>query len=177
MKYNKKVTPCNEISLDAAPPDLIRCSYRNEIAVHDDETITFARHKLHCMWSHTMLRLQQYLTRIKEGKDVMAASEFARFVRNVGLVDLFSVNATDGPLMVSGAKVDALCSAVLQGCADAWNNRSAPTVELAAVERINHKLDVIAAHLARVSSPPLTEPTANAGNASEPVLRVLQGGV
>jgi hypothetical protein len=121
-------------------------------------------HKIHWLWNETMTRLERLHKRVCEGKHVDEASEFARWLRFSGLLDIFRIFKASEPLEVDVAKVDKLIVDVLFECEQFWKrNPRGPWVSLSELEAINQKLDLLAA---RISQMPVAEP-------AQAVLRVL----
>lgn len=132
--------------------------------------------EMHCMWRETNNRLDVLARRVGEGKDVLAASEFARYLLFSGFLKMFERNPQDFPLKVDGHLLRWKCGDLLDKCARAWKDKNGVVhLDLSQLENVNRKLDIIAAHVSKFS-PPLMDKTADVGNTAEPALRVLQGG-
>jgi hypothetical protein len=101
-------------------------------------------HTFHVMWSHTMLALRVYQNRVNDGKDLEAASDFARWLRQIGLVRLFEAHPQPEPLPVDGVAMDAAVSALLDGCAEHWKRGTPRIVDASEIEKLNYKVDVLA---------------------------------
>jgi hypothetical protein len=85
----------------------------------------------------TVERLQLLRARVREGKCIDEASEFARWVVNSGLYKVFQGK--------DASELERLRQDVLQDCADAWNNRGqGPWVAKSELEAVNSKLDNLA---------------------------------
>jgi hypothetical protein len=131
-------------------------------------------HKLHWLWKETVSRLRRLDARAREGKFVDEASEFARWVKFSGLLLVFKAFEAPPPLEVSPKEVERLITEILFDCEAHWKNEPrGPWVEKSELESINHKLDLVASQLSKLS-PPVTE-TASAVQIL-PALRVIQGG-
>ena len=131
-------------------------------------------HKLHWLWKETVSRLRRLDARAREGKFVDEASEFARWVKFSGLLWVFTAFQAPPPLEVSPKEVERLITEILFDCEAHWKNEPrGPWVEKSELESINHKLDLVASQLSKLS-PPVTE-TASAVQIL-PALRVIQGG-
>ena len=131
-------------------------------------------HKLHWLWKETVSRLRRLDARAREGKFVDEASEFARWVKFSGLLLVFKAFEAPPPLEVSPKEVELLITEILFDCEAHWKNEPrGPWVEKSELESINHKLDLVASQLSKLS-PSVTE-TATAVPIL-PALRVIQGG-
>jgi len=113
-------------------------------------SLRMERHRLHAMWSHTMRFLDSLKTRVNEGKDIQAASEFARWIQTAGVVAMFEDNPQPSPLLVDGYATRRACVDVLQTCADQWRNGAPRIVALAKVEELSLKVDVLAHAVAQL---------------------------
>jgi len=102
------------------------------------------------MWSHTMLALRVYQNRFDDGKDLEAASDFGRWLRQIGLVSFFCSNPQGEPLPVDGAAMDAAIANLLEACAEHWKRGTPRTVNASEIEKLNHKVDVLANALREV---------------------------
>lgn len=121
-------------------------------------------HKVHWLWKETMARLERLHKRVCEGKHVDEASEFARWLRFSGLLDIFRMFKAGEPLEVDATKVEKLITDTLFECEQFWKrNPRGPYVALSELESINHKLDLLAGRIAQM---PVAEP-------AKPDLRVL----
>jgi hypothetical protein len=107
---------------------------------------------LHWLYRETMLRLSVLAERCREGVDVSAASEFARFVQGSGLIKLFRSNPQAEPFEVDGAKVEKAVRDLLWDCGERLRRALPGMVEASALERVHHKLDLIAGQLIKISA-------------------------
>jgi hypothetical protein len=137
-------------------------------------TLHFDSAQLHWLWNETRLRLKLLATRADEGVDVQAAMDFAHWIQFSGLIKLFKDNPQSEPLKVDGELIGKLVRDLVMDCGDFLKLNTPGFVRVCQIEAVNHKLDLIAAQLGKLS-PPATE-TATAG-ASPPALQVIQGGV
>lgn len=99
-----------------------------------------------------MTRLDVLSERVQEGRDVMSASEFARWLNFSGIIKLLEQNSTDGPHKVDGPLVRWKCEALIKDC-NAQFVRSSESAELSKdnVESLHAKLDRIAGHVSRLT--------------------------
>jgi len=109
--------------------------------------------QLHLVWRATLTRLDTLTQRVRERQDVLAASEFARFVRHNGLLKLFSLNPAKDPLPVNAGQVDKACGELLSLCEDVWKNRDVAVATETNLAALNRKLDILAAHVSQFVPP------------------------
>ncbi len=103
------------------------------------------------MWRETRDALDGWLYRVNEGKCLMEAADFSKFVFNCGLVKLFKENSSPEPLKVDGAFIEWQCGEILRVCAERWKNPALPvSLSLSVLEDVNRKLDLVAAELVRL---------------------------
>lgn len=129
----------------------------------------------HWFWKESINRLESLGKRVAEGRDLEQALEFSRFFLWCHIDKLLAQYQSDGELKVDMAflrwKAEDLQRQVLElyaaGKVPERGNQSA-------MEGVLKRLDIIAAHVSKLS-PPVTE-TAKAGTVP-PALRVIQGGV
>lgn len=139
----------------------------------ESKQLHFDSTQLHWLWNETRLRLNQLATRADEGVDVQPAMDFARWIQFSGLIKLFKDNPQSEPVKVDGELIDKLVRDLVMDCGDYLKLNTPGFVRVCQIEAVNHKLDLIAAQLAKVS-PPATE-TATVGTTA-PALQVIQGG-
>lgn len=139
----------------------------------ESKHLHFDSTQLHWLWNETRRQLERYATRAGEQVDVQAAMDFARWIQFSGLIKLFKDNRQDEPRKVDGDAIDELVRNLIMDCGDYLKGNTPGFVRVSQVESVSHKLDLIAAQLARIS-PPAGE-TAAAGTAP-PALRVIEGG-
>lgn len=96
-------------------------------------------------------RVDRYTKEVAEGLNLDAALDFCRFVFWSGLLDLLKRNSCTGPLTVDGPllawKVGVLQGEIQRRFSSGDNQ---PNTNLTELSRINHKLDLIAGHLAQL---------------------------
>jgi hypothetical protein len=132
--------------------------------------------QLHWIWRETINRVEVLSRRVAEGKDILAASEFARWLEFSGIVKLLEQNPNPAPLKVDGAFLRWKCSDLLERCTAVSKAKDGVVrLDLSQLEDVNRKLDIIASHVAKLS-PPLMDNTTKVGDAAEPALLVIQGG-
>jgi len=132
-------------------------------------------HKVHWLWKETVNRLRVLQGRAREGKCVDEASEFARWVRMSGLAHIYETFTSPAPLEVSWPTVEKLIVDILWDCEAYYKNApQGPWVQKSELEAINHKLDLIAGRIARLSAANNDTAEAGVAPAATPALRVLQ---
>jgi hypothetical protein len=106
---------------------------------------------LHRIWSETIGRLDSFRRRVAEGRDVMAASEFARWVFFSGLIGLFKENAQDGFFRVDGALIQSKCEQLIESCNERFrSNDVSPHFDSAEFKSLHEKVDCIAGYLSKL---------------------------
>jgi hypothetical protein len=132
---------------------------------------------LHCLWRETDNRLNTYAGRVREGVEVLPAADFPRWVQSSGLIELLEANPVDVPLCVDGKGIRAKVKQLIYDCGEWFRLHEAsniprdPLVPRCELERITHKLDLLAAYVAQLS-PSSVETVASV----KPELHVIQGG-
>ena len=102
-----------------------------------------------------MGRLDSFRRRVDEGRDVMAASEFARWVFFSGLIQLCKENSQDGFFKVDGALLQWTCEHLIEQCNERFRaNNFDPSFEQAEFQSLHEKIDMMAGYLSRLSVAP-----------------------
>jgi len=132
---------------------------------------------LHVMWRETNNRLDVMAARVREGVDVLAASEFTRWLQFSGVLKMLERVEQPFPLPVRGRELRKKADDLLCDCGE-WfslhehsNTQPHPGIPRTDLERINATLANLQVQLAKLS-PPNVE-TSDAASAS---LRVIEGG-
>jgi len=132
---------------------------------------------LHVLWRETDNRLDVLAARVREGIDVLSASEFARWLQFSGLLKVLESVEQGFPLPVRGAELRRKAADLQMECGD-WfrthehsNTQPHPQIPRTELERINATLAQVQEQLAQLSRPQLD--TSAAVSAS---LRVIEGG-
>ena len=100
----------------------------------------------------------------------MEASRFARWLIFSGMAELFKAHPQDGFHKVDGWLLDSKTQTLIQMCNDRLATGSkSPQFEHVEFQSLHHKVDLIAGYLAKLTVAP-------SGEASGPVLTVLEGG-
>jgi len=132
--------------------------------------------RLHIIWRETDTRIDTLRARVREGVDVMAASEFARWLRFSDVLDLLQEQPFPLPCRAAElkAKVEELVAECGQWFAnhDRANTKPHPLIPRTELERINLQLANLAEAVSKLS-PPNSETT----DAAKPALHVIAGGV
>jgi len=109
---------------------------------------------LYWIWKETINRLDTLSRRVAEGRDVMAASEFCRWLNFSGIFKLFDANPQPEPLKVDGAFARWKCEELLRACNDRFRtNSNAPTIGEKEMRSLHEKLDVLAGYVSRLPAP------------------------
>jgi len=134
--------------------------------------------RLHRIWSETTRHVETFQRDAREGKRVLEASIFGRWLRFSGILELLDDNPQQFPTVVDGKALRRQVEDLLSDCGEKFKSGKAdPTYAQSDIAEINRKLDVIAAHVAKISPPAIKTPDAGLATSLEPVLRVIEGGV
>lgn len=130
----------------------------------------------HVMWRETNTRLDTLAGRVREGVDVLAASEFARWLTWSGVLELLESHEAGYPLPCQGAELRKKVTALIADCGE-WfkdhehaNTKPHPQVPKSELESIHEQLRAINDTLATLSAVPKN-------GAVCPDLCVINGGV
>lgn len=135
--------------------------------------------ELHVMWRETDTRVDVLRARVREGVDVMAASEFARWLRGSGVLGMLQRAESKGPLPVRGLELAAKVERLVSECGD-WfahhersNTKPHPQIPQSELEAIHEQLRTINAHLGDLLPQVSAEPPTilQVGGASTPAQR------
>lgn len=129
----------------------------------------------HWLWQESINRLESLRLRVCEGRDLDAALEFARFFLWCRLDKILAPYENKGPLKVDCAFLRWKAEDLQRMVQDQYTHGSVPQGNQSTMQAVLHRLDMIAAHVAKIS-PPVSQETANAEPAG-PVLQVIKGGV
>jgi len=112
----------------------------------------------HVLWRETNTRLDVLAGRVREGVDVQAASEFARWLFFSGVIQVLTPHEAGYPLPCRAQelkkKTDQLVSACGEWFADheRSNTKPEPTVPRSQLEAINEQLRNINAQLGEITN-------------------------
>lgn len=133
--------------------------------------MSFDSYRLAWLFKETMGFLERYASRVNEGKDIQAASEYARWLRMSGLLSLFEANPQAAPHLVDHKLCEKAIVDLLFECAEQWKRGAVGKIQVSELELIHHRLDLIAGAVAQLM------PAENAKEALlAPPLRLIQGG-
>lgn len=125
--------------------------------------------ELHVLWRETNNRVNVLAARVREGVDVMAASEFARWLQFSGVLRVLLHNEAGMPLPVRGRELDGKVKQLVASCGE-WfslhessNSKPHPEIPRTELERINAQLAQITQRL-------------NSLGAAAPGFSIIQGG-
>jgi hypothetical protein len=117
---------------------------------------------LHRLYSETMMRLRILQRRVQEGRDVLPASDFARWLQFSGMIPLFKENAQDGVSKIDGSLLESTVEQLLQNCNERLRtNNDKPSFDRSDYCSLHEKLDMVAGYLSKLSVAPavVVEPT------------------
>jgi len=133
--------------------------------------------RLHRVWNETTRQIETFQRDAREGKRVMEASVFARWLRFSGILEILEGNPQDFPLEVNGKALRAKVEDLLSDCGEKFRTGKAdPTYAQSDIAEINRKLDVIAHHVGKFAPPTTQTPDVDADASPAPALRVIEGG-
>jgi len=178
---NKRIACHNGIIPDVSPkahPALNR-SHTNSPSVEqipDGPHVQLDKVALHVIWRETHNRVEVLRARVREGSDVMAASEFSRWLQFSGILRILPEQPF--PLPCHGKALSREVELLVTECGEWFANHERsnvqphPQIPRTELERINAQLASLTAAVANLTPPNIE--TASAVNAS---LRVIEGGV
>jgi len=115
----------------------------------------------------TKFQLETYARRVREGKDLMAALDFCRFLSRAGLANLLTESGLEGARMRE--RIETLQTDIQERF---QKNEIGGRLEGQDVLTIDHKLDLIAGQLSRL----VASPSLAVRELPAPELRVIEGG-
>jgi len=121
----------------------------------------------------TSNRIEVLHDRVSEGQDLQAAKEFCSYLRWSGIIRLIRSFEPVGQLTIDTAHIEWKFEQLESLTHDQSRQPSkVVSLQLSQLQAMNHKLDLIAGHVAKIS-PPAIE-TVDPGQ--QPGLRVIEGG-
>lgn len=110
---------------------------------------------LHGIWREALNRLHTLSRRVQEGKDVLAASEFARYLFFSRTLELLEANPQPEPLKVDGSFLRWKCQELISDCNERFRtNNLSPNFKASELQSLHDKLDKVAGYLSQLSSSP-----------------------
>jgi len=107
---------------------------------------------LHIIYRETMTHLESWENLAREGKDLMPALDFTRYVLWSGIVKLLKAYPAEGTLKVDGAFLEWKAKEVAEMIQAQFKGGKPPGATSTDLASINHKLDLIAGRLARITN-------------------------
>jgi hypothetical protein len=114
---------------------------------------------LHWIWKETDRKLDVLGVRVREGVEVLVASDFVRWLEFSGLIQLFEENPWDGDMRVDGKQIREKVEALIYDCGE-WfrlhENSFRPRgleIPRCEMEKVNRRLEQIEEHLSKLSPP------------------------
>lgn len=121
----------------------------------------------------TSNRIDVLHDRVREGQDLQAAKEFCSYLQWSGIINLIQAFEPEGQLTIDAAHVVWKFKQLESLTHDQFRQPSkVVSLQMSQLQAMNHKLDLIAGHVAKFAPP--TIETSDAVPAS---LRVIEGGV
>jgi len=131
---------------------------------------------LHWLWKETHAKLSTFSKLVRECKQVTEAADFCRWLQFSGLPKIFKACPQSEPMPVNYEVIDKQIRDILFECGELFRTGKAdPQYAQSDIAAINHKLDIIAAHVSTLSPPKTQTPTVD-GLSCPPALSVMLGG-
>lgn len=109
---------------------------------------------LHWIYRETLNRLDVLHRRVQEGRDVEAASEFARWLIFSGIIKLMEANSSDKLLKVDGPLLRSRTQMLIEACNYRFRrNDDSPRFQAKDVQSLHEKIDLVAGYLSRLNVP------------------------
>jgi len=109
---------------------------------------------LHVLCRETRTRLDAYSRAVQECKSLDAALDFCRFVTWSGLVQILKAHSNTGVLPIDGSHIEWKVRELQRQIQERYVSGDVkPQVDVAELERINYKLDLIAGQLSHLPLP------------------------
>src|SRR5512133_1091057 len=103
------------------------------------------------LYRETLTRLEVFERRVSENRDVMAASEFCRWLNFSGIFRILDAHPAPEPLKVDGAFLKWKSGEVLKACNDRFRtNDSKPHLAELQLQSLHDKLNTMAGYLSRL---------------------------
>jgi len=119
-----------------------------------------------------MNRLSVLERRVQEGRDVDAASEYARWLSFSGLLKLLEANSQPAPLVVDGCLLESRCDELIRMCGERFKTGDrSPNLKAKELQSLHDKIDLVAGYLSRLNVPTLTVGSASTGVHGAPAVR------
>jgi len=128
----------------------------------------------HWLWQESVNRLESLRLRVCEGRDLDCALEFARFFLWCGIDKFLKPFDSQGPLKVDTAFLRWKAEDLQRQVQELYTSGKASEGKQSTLQAIDHKLDIIAAHVAGLTAPAIGD-GASSGR-SAPDLHVIKGG-
>lgn len=103
---------------------------------------------LHTIYRETLTHLESYEKRALEGKDLMVALDFTRWIQWSGILKLLKAYPAQGVCKVDGAFLEWKAREVQEMVQLQFRTKQIPRLPASTLDQINHKLDLIAGRLA-----------------------------
>ena len=109
------------------------------------------------IYRETISRLNTLSRRVSEGKDVLAASEFCRWLQFSGIIPLLKANSNSEPppLKVDGSFLEWKVEDLLQSCNQYFaTGHVSGNLSAAYLQSLHEKIDLMAGYLGKLSVAP-----------------------
>jgi hypothetical protein len=123
-----------------------------------------------------MGKLSSYSKRVSEGRDVVAATEFAKWLNFSGLLELFKANPQAEPFKVDGPFMQWTVDQLIEQCHERFRTGNAdPNFKAAEWQSMHEKIDKMAGYLSRLSAAPAVSVNPLPRDEFEP--QIISGGL
>ena len=107
--------------------------------------------QLRWFWQETFNRLSSLNRRVQEGKDLEAAREFCAYLLWSGVLEVFASITPEGISHVDWPHLRWKAEELQREVQERWRSgKNNPNIEVAELEAINRKLDLIAGHVSKL---------------------------
>lgn len=110
--------------------------------------------KIAWVYKEVVNMISRYRKLVREGKDLDAALAFSTFIQWSGLLGIFKECASSNPVKIDGVFCEYLTNELAESVREIFRSgKVKPNFEMSEIEKIDHKLDLIAGYLANQHSP------------------------
>ncbi len=164
---NSVELPCNQRTTAVLETPDRKATLRERSAGYKSESPLVAmcphRAELHILWRENVEELEHYMRLVREGKSLAEARRFAQHVIQSRLCEVLKPFDGSGCLKIDSAFLMWKAEELQRLVQDQWRTGVSPKLDASTLDAINHKLDLIAGHMAKI------QPVAS----ESPALRVL----
>ncbi len=121
--------------------------------------MSFGRVEMHVLYAQTVSRLELLGRRVRENVDVVAASEFVRYLEMAGVLKLLDGHTSAFPLEVNPKHVRKLCGDLLSECGDRMQGGKSLPVSMhkSELEILHERFDALERQMERIAEQSLAQ--------------------